>query len=360
MVSYLGGIPSLARGYPISGWGGTSSLARVVTHPWLGVPQDGAPSILIWPGGTPTCGQGVPHPWPGRQVPCLGGTPILTWPGGIQSLAGGSPRKDIGSVEVLWMEMGYPRKHMRPMVVLWDGDGVHPERTWDQWKYYGIEMGYPQKGHETSGSIMGWRWGTPRKDLRPVEVLWDGDGVPPGKDMGPVEVLWDRDGVPPVVWADKLKQEIHPAWMQEAYWLQHIKYSICYPKWGTPWQGYPQPGLMGVPKVGYSLPGLMGSTCGGVSPAGLLGGTQGGVPLPGVPQPDPMGGTWGGVPPGRGTPMARWGSPPLDLAGVPPRPPGVGRHMSKHNLPVVGLLQFQKSWIRRYCPVKTDKQTKHM
>ena len=30
------------------------------------------------------------------------------------------------------------------------------------------------------------------RDLAPVEVLWDGDGVtppPPGKDMGPVEVL---------------------------------------------------------------------------------------------------------------------------------------------------------------------------
>ena len=29
--------------------------------------------------------------------------------------------------------------------------------------------------------------------MGPVEVLWDGDGVPPGKDMGPVEVLWDNN-----------------------------------------------------------------------------------------------------------------------------------------------------------------------
>ena len=40
--------------------------------------------------------------------------------------------------------------------------------------------GTPQKGHGTSGSIMGWRWGTPppppRKDMGPVKVLWDGDG----------------------------------------------------------------------------------------------------------------------------------------------------------------------------------------
>ena len=32
--------------------------------------------------------------------------------------------------------------------------------------------------------------------MGPVEVLWDGDGVPPGKDTGPVEVLWDGDRVP--------------------------------------------------------------------------------------------------------------------------------------------------------------------
>ena len=38
-----------------------------------------------------------------------------------------------------------------------------PESTWDQWKYYGMEMGTPPspKGHGTSESIMGWRWGTP-------------------------------------------------------------------------------------------------------------------------------------------------------------------------------------------------------
>ena len=37
----------------------------------------------------------------------------------------------------------------------------------------------------------------PRKDIEPVEVLWDGDGVPPRKDMEPVEVLWDGDGGTP-------------------------------------------------------------------------------------------------------------------------------------------------------------------
>ena len=50
---------------------------------------------------------------------------------------------------------------MGPVEVLWDGDGSpSPERTCDQWKYYGMVMGPPlQNGHVTSGSIMGWRWG---------------------------------------------------------------------------------------------------------------------------------------------------------------------------------------------------------
>ena len=43
--------------------------------------------------------------------------------------------------------LGYPsRKKMGPVEVLWDGDGVPSERTWDQWKYYGVEMGYHPPG----------------------------------------------------------------------------------------------------------------------------------------------------------------------------------------------------------------------
>ena len=49
-------------------------------------------------------------------------------------------------------------------------------------------MGYPHPDPEPFTGV------SPRKDMRPVEVLWDGDGVPPEKDMGPVEVLWDGDG----------------------------------------------------------------------------------------------------------------------------------------------------------------------
>ena len=33
---------------------------------------------------------------------------------------------------------------MGPVEVLWDRDGVPPlKRTWEQWKYYGMEMGSP-------------------------------------------------------------------------------------------------------------------------------------------------------------------------------------------------------------------------
>ena len=36
-----------------------------------------------------------------------------------------------------------PRKDMGPVAVLWDVHGVPLVGTWDQWKYYGMEMGYP-------------------------------------------------------------------------------------------------------------------------------------------------------------------------------------------------------------------------
>ena len=55
-------------------------------------------------------------------------------------------------------------RDLGPVELLWDTDGVHH-----------------------------------RKDMKPVELLWDGGGVPPGKDMEPVkvEVLWSGNGVTP-------------------------------------------------------------------------------------------------------------------------------------------------------------------
>ena len=49
-----------------------------------------------------------------------------------------------GGVYLILTWLGYPR-----------------EDTYDQWKCYGMEMRY-----------------TPRKGMGPVEVLWDGDGIP--------------------------------------------------------------------------------------------------------------------------------------------------------------------------------------
>ena len=38
---------------------------------------------------------------------------------------------------------------MGPVEVLWDGDEVPPERTWDQWKYYGMRWGTPRVWTDT-------------------------------------------------------------------------------------------------------------------------------------------------------------------------------------------------------------------
>ena len=90
----------------------------------------------------------VLHPqWEGGGCPILGwwGTPnwgvlLSIWDWGTPTpWTGVHPRKETWN-----QSLGYPS-----------------ERTWCQWKYYGMEMGYSQKGHGTSKSIMGWRWGTP-------------------------------------------------------------------------------------------------------------------------------------------------------------------------------------------------------
>ena len=77
------------------------------------------------------------------------GYPILTWAGGVPhpDMAGRMPHPDLGGgvpcpdlargVPLTW-GWGTPlRKNMGPVQVLWDGDGIYPE------------------GHGTSGSIMG-------------------------------------------------------------------------------------------------------------------------------------------------------------------------------------------------------------
>ena len=162
LLSYPGEYPIPAQGVPHLG------VLPILT--WPGVPHP-------WPGSTPSWGTpsiltllGVLHPWlwgfiiPGLGYPILGYLPILTWSRGTPSLAGRIP----------W--------------------GTPPERTWEQKKYCEMEMGFLWKGHGTSGSIMGWRWGTPT-----------GCGL-----------------------TNKLKQESPPVWMQKAY-CPH-----CSKSWGVP------------------------------------------------------------------------------------------------------------------------------
>ena len=61
------------------------------------------------------------YPTPGRDTPSLAGAPHP------------------------YQGLPHPISDMGPVEVLWDGDGVPPERTWDQWKYYGMEMGLPPR-----------------------------------------------------------------------------------------------------------------------------------------------------------------------------------------------------------------------
>ena len=80
--------------------------------------------------GYPIPGWGVPPSWPGQGDTQEYQPPIWDW---------GTPR------EGTWdRSIGYPSgKDVGSVEVLWDGEGVPPERTWDQWKYYGMEITPP-------------------------------------------------------------------------------------------------------------------------------------------------------------------------------------------------------------------------
>ena len=103
--------------------GSTLALKPEVTRPEvqnMGIsdprPDWGYPGV-----GTPPPEAGVSPPWIGVPPTWDWGTPL----GKDLRLVTGVP----------------PGKNMGPVEVLWNGDGVPSERTWDQWKYYGMEMG---------------------------------------------------------------------------------------------------------------------------------------------------------------------------------------------------------------------------
>ena len=116
---------------------------------------------------------------------------LLSYPGGrgggTPSLAGGGysiPDQGVGGPDlageypILGRDLGPvigvpPGKDMGPVEVLWDGDGLPP-----------------QKGHGTSGSIMGWRWATP------MGVNWQTETITfPIFWMRAVKITWITSSV---------------------------------------------------------------------------------------------------------------------------------------------------------------------
>ena len=127
---------------------------RSVANPWLALSGGGcgcvqhpvqscrgegadAPSIPAGGGGTPSS--------PGKEgtlsSPGQSNTlpPIQTWSGYPPPIYTwlGYPHPDLARVP--------PGRDMGPVEILRDGDGVPPQKGHgtDQWKYYGMEMGYP-------------------------------------------------------------------------------------------------------------------------------------------------------------------------------------------------------------------------
>ena len=126
-----GGVPHSWLGrYPIPGKG--------VSHLWPGwYPNLGYPfPILIWLGGTPYSGTPCP------DLVGRGGTP--SWEGTWDQSLGYPPERTWDQWKYYRMEMGYPPERTWDQWKYYRMEmGYPPERTWDQWKYYGMEMGYP-------------------------------------------------------------------------------------------------------------------------------------------------------------------------------------------------------------------------
>ena len=98
--------------------------------------------------------------------------PSVTCPGKGQVPCSGQGDSQVGvplSQDTPW---NWGTSHLRlgyPLEGTWDQSLWHNLKgTWDH------SLDTPQKGAETSHWV-GYYW----KDMKPVEVLWDGDGVPP-------------------------------------------------------------------------------------------------------------------------------------------------------------------------------------
>ena len=102
---------------------------RSIYSPWL-VLQRGGYHIMTWPGGDTTpCpdGGGISHP--GVPLDLNAGLPHLDPPGEGHDLAGIAP-----------LRKGH---RISGSIIGWRWGTSSQERAWGQWKYYGMEMGYP-------------------------------------------------------------------------------------------------------------------------------------------------------------------------------------------------------------------------
>ena len=93
---------------------------------------------------------------------------------------GGTP---IQSQKWGWGEIPLPDLAGAPPPPIEDWMGSPWEGTWDQWKFYGMEMGVsplPRKGMgSVDASIMGWGWGTSPLLKESVTERWWKHNLPP-------------------------------------------------------------------------------------------------------------------------------------------------------------------------------------
>ena len=72
---------------------------------------------------------------------CPGGYPNLTWLGGTPRWGTPCPDLALEHPNLTWLGVSHL---VNPQEGSWDQSLEFPlERTWDRWKYYGKQMGYP-------------------------------------------------------------------------------------------------------------------------------------------------------------------------------------------------------------------------
>ena len=145
-------------------------VLHLLSYPGQGPhPKGGSPSL---DGGHTISGQEVPHLWTGGTTSLDRGNPIFGWR--VLNPWMGVPHS--------WT--GYPHPDLAGVPSCSDLARLSPPSMPGWGTPSRLGWGTPRKGPRTS------HWVLPGRDLGLVA------GVPCRKDMGPVEVLWDGHGVP--------------------------------------------------------------------------------------------------------------------------------------------------------------------